>query len=184
MTLVKSQLVLNAALEDRGVGAFRMIRKQADPVAWLQDNLEVGFVGGSEVMRIALSGNNADEVAGIVNAVKKAYLEEVVNVELKRQSERHDTLKKLKNHYAEILHQRRGTLEKLAESVPSDDGLAAVEAEKADLLVSHTLWSKHSNSGWNRPKRKLCWLGGRTSEGPRLMPSARRLFRSKTGLPS
>ena len=141
-TLVKSHLVLNAALQDRSVSAYRMIREQADPIAWLQGNLEVGFVGGSEVMRIALNGKNPDEVAGVVNAVKKAYLDEVVNVDVRRKAERHGILKKHRERYTELLNERRQWLHDLAEKIPSDDGLAAVEREKAGLLVSNTLWSE------------------------------------------
>ena len=36
------------------------------------------------------------EIAGIVNAVKKAYIDEVVNVDTKQRADRHEQLKKLK----------------------------------------------------------------------------------------
>ncbi len=78
-TLVKSQLALNAALQDKEVSKYRMIREQVDPIAWLQENLKVEFIAASEVMEISLSGDNPHELAGIVNAVKKAYIDEVVN---------------------------------------------------------------------------------------------------------
>ena len=142
VALVKSQLALTAALKDRAVSAYRIIREHRDPIVWLQDNLEVEFVGGSEVMRIALSGNDPDEVAGIVNAVKKAYMEEIVNVDIKRRADRYDKLRKLKTQYENILKERRENLRKLSEAVPTDDGLVAVEREKAELLLSHTLWSE------------------------------------------
>ena len=87
LTLVKSQLALNAALQDKEVSKYRMIRQQFDPIFWLQENLKVEFLSGSEVMEISLSGDNPEELAGIVNAVKKAYMEEVVNVDLKRRTE-------------------------------------------------------------------------------------------------
>jgi polysaccharide biosynthesis transport protein len=70
--LVKSQLAVYTALQDLEVSKYRMIRNQVDPIAWLQANLEVKFLAESEVMEIALSGDDPDEVAGIVNAVKKA----------------------------------------------------------------------------------------------------------------
>ena len=72
-------------------------------------------------MEISLSGDNPEEIAGIVNAVKKAYMDEVVNVDIKRRADRHDQLKKIKDDYGELLKERRENLRKLAETVGSDD---------------------------------------------------------------
>jgi polysaccharide biosynthesis transport protein len=122
VTLVKSQLALNAAIQNETVAKYRLIRQQLDPIFWLQENLKVEFLAGSEVMEIALSGDDPEELAGIVNAVKKAYIEEVVNVDLKERTKRHDKLKKIKEQYEEMLKERRETLRKLAETVGSDQG--------------------------------------------------------------
>ena len=119
--LVKSRFALNAALQEEGVKKYRMLRDLEDPIKWLQDTLEVSFVAESELMEIALSGNLPEELAGLVNAVKKAYMDEVVNVEHKRRLERHDTLKRLSKQYADTLKGRRETLRRLAESVGSDN---------------------------------------------------------------
>ncbi len=72
-------------------------------------------------MEISLSGDDPTEITGIVNAVKKAYMEEVVNVDFKRRAARHAMLKKAKERYTTILKERRATLRKLAETVGSDD---------------------------------------------------------------
>ena len=50
-------------------------------------------------MEISLTGDDSDEVAGLVNAVKRAYMEEIVNVDIKRRADRYATLKKLKKSY-------------------------------------------------------------------------------------
>jgi len=117
--LVLSRLVLNAALKD--LSKVRLIRAQVDPIAWLQANVKVEFMTTSELMEISLSGDDAEESALIVNAVKKAYIDEVVNVDLKHRTDRHNQLKKLKVQYAAWLQERRDTLKKLAQSVGSDD---------------------------------------------------------------
>ena len=44
-------------------------------------------------MEISLSGEYPVELAGLVNAVKKAYMEEVVNVDMKKRMDRHSQLK-------------------------------------------------------------------------------------------
>src|SRR5262245_28245057 len=38
-TLVKSQMVLNAALRDGKLRDYRMVQEQVDPIAWLQNEL-------------------------------------------------------------------------------------------------------------------------------------------------
>ena len=121
MTLVKSQMVLKTALQDKEVSEYPMIREQIDPIAWLQENLIVEFIAASEVMEISLSGDDPQELAGIVNAIKKAYMDEVVNVDIKRRADRHRQLRKTKDRYTEMLKERRETLRKLAETVGSDD---------------------------------------------------------------
>ncbi len=121
LTLVKSQLVLNAALVDKSVSKYAMIRDKIDPIDWLKENLKVEFVGASEVMEISLSGDDPVEIAGIVNAVKKAYMDEVVNVDTKRRADRFAKLKQIKESYGETLKERRDRLRKNAEAVGSDD---------------------------------------------------------------
>jgi polysaccharide biosynthesis transport protein len=122
--LVRSRLVVSAALRDPRIARYQMVRERVDPVAWLQERLIVGFVGGSEVMEISLAGGNPEEVAGIVNAVVCSYTDEVVNFELKRRMDRFERLKKIKETYSESLKKRRETVRKLSESLGRGEPLA------------------------------------------------------------
>ena len=54
-TLAKSRLVLSAAPSDSKVARYAMVREQEDPIAWLQEELKIEFVAGSEVMEIYLN---------------------------------------------------------------------------------------------------------------------------------
>ncbi len=121
LTLVKSRLVLASALRDPKANRYQTVREQIDPIEWLQEKLKVEFVAGSEVMEISLAGKHPEEVAGLVNAVKKAYMDEVVNVDQRRRIERFDHLKKIRDTYTETLKKKRETMRKLAEAVGSDD---------------------------------------------------------------
>jgi capsular exopolysaccharide synthesis family protein len=156
-TLVKSQFVLNAALQvstsNGKVNACRTIQEQADPIAWLQDNLKVDFVSGSEVMEIALSGDNPRDLADIVNAVKKAYMDEVGNKDANQRSARHATLKKIKDNYAAILKDRQDTLRKLAENVGSED--RATVALRQQLAMEHQARLKHELLEVQLQKKRL-----------------------------
>ena len=141
--LVKSQLVLNCALSDKAVSKYHVVCDQIDPITWLQDNLEVRFIGDSEVMEIALSGDDPHEVAGLVNAVKKAYMDEVVNVETKRRADRHAKLRKIRENYVEILHERRERLRKLNESAAGQPRLGLAGLDRAEVLSLYNgLWTK------------------------------------------
>jgi polysaccharide biosynthesis transport protein len=121
LTLIKSRLVLNTALQDEQVSKYRMVREQDDAITWLQEKLKVEFLAGSEIMEISLSGNQPQELAGLVNAIKKGYIEEVVNVDIKRRSDRHAKLKKIKQAYTEHLKERHEHQRELAVTAGSDD---------------------------------------------------------------
>ena len=121
LNLVKSRLVLNTALQDEQVSKYRMVREHDDPITWLQEKLKVEFLAGSEIMEISLSGNQPQELAGLVNAIKKGYIEEVVNVDIKKRTDRHAKLKKIKQTYTELLKERHEHQRKLAVTAGSDD---------------------------------------------------------------
>jgi uncharacterized protein involved in exopolysaccharide biosynthesis len=125
LTLIKSRLVLDAALQDENVRKNRLVQRKKDPIMWLQDNLNVEFVPGTEVMEISLRGDNPKELAGVVNAVKKAYMDEVVNVDARRRADRHAQLKKIKQNYTAALNERRSIARELSEN-----------AERSELLPS------------------------------------------------
>jgi capsular exopolysaccharide synthesis family protein len=120
-TLVKSQLVLNAALHDDKISKYRMVAEQADPITWLKDKLGVEFVAASEVMEISLSGDDPVEIAGLVNAIQKAYMEEVVHKDTKIRAERYAKLRRIKERYGETLKDQHEMLRKLAETAGSNN---------------------------------------------------------------
>jgi len=128
--LIRSQLVLNAALRQRGVPELPSIKHRTDPIAWLQQNLEAIGLKDSEVLQISLAastGASAEDQAAIINAVVRAYMDEVVVVHTKTRTNRYDNLKKLKEQYGQMLKERRETLRKLSESVGAHESLTSQE---------------------------------------------------------
>jgi len=121
LTLLKSRFVINAALQEKGISKLQTIKEHKDPVNWLQDNLQAQFLQGSQILEISLAGEKADELAIVVNAVTRAYLEGVANEDLKQRNERHDMLKKLSLEYAETTKRGRQELRKLAQTAGSED---------------------------------------------------------------
>src|SRR5207302_638276 len=73
--LLKTRFVLNRALRAEAVSQLRVVQEQPDPVDWLETTLQVDFL--SEWMRIALVGDNPQELTIVVQSVSDAYLQEV-----------------------------------------------------------------------------------------------------------
>jgi len=165
--LVKSQLALNAALRDREVSRYRLVRDQVDPIRWLQDNLNVEFIAESELMEISLTGEDPQELAGLVNAVKKAYIDEVVNRDIKMRTARFDQLKKLRAQYGELLRERREALRKLSEPATSDDRRRVTGLERPELLsLQESLWRQRIDLQLDRARAESRLAQGRKAAGP------------------
>jgi uncharacterized protein involved in exopolysaccharide biosynthesis len=164
--LVTSKLVLVSALLDGTISRYRMLREQTDPVAWLREALEVEIIGDSEVMEIALRGDSPDEVAGLVNAVKKAYIDEIVAVETKRRADRHEQLRKIKETYQERLTERRKALRKLSQTGESDDPLRVAGLGRPELLrLRHDLWTQRGGLQLERAEAETLLVRRRKSAG-------------------
>ncbi len=115
--LIKSRLVLSVALGDHRVSQLLSIKNQIDPMAWLQHSLEVTNPKDTDILHVSLapaSGASGTDQAAIINAIVQAYLNEVVNADLKRQVNRLNLLRKLEQAKEHELHERRETLRKLS----------------------------------------------------------------------
>ncbi len=135
--LIRSPFVILEALRDPAVGQLKTIRElesnREDPVAWLQRNIRVAFPGGSEIMRVSLSGQDPQEVTQLVLAVVNAYLREVVHVEQQENRRRLDDLDRLFAQRETDLRAERGELRKLAEQ------LGAAESDTLTFKAERTL---------------------------------------------
>ena len=103
ITLLRSRLVLLKVLQKEEFSKFRTVREAPDPVQWLKDNLEVSFQNESEILVIALKGKYPAELAALVNAIRDAYMDDVVNVERQTRTSRYDQLKELNAKKVEAL---------------------------------------------------------------------------------
>jgi polysaccharide biosynthesis transport protein len=132
MALSKSRFVFKAALGQDGISKLPAIRDMTDPIDWLQRNLIMERLGDSELVEVSLLPSNrlsSQDQATLINAVVRAYLDEVVNKEQRQRMARRDTLKKLSNTYADMIKSRRDTIRKLALKVGSDEGPSGSEKE-------------------------------------------------------
>lgn len=101
VAFIKSPFVLTTALSDQAIAKCPLLAAQEDPVTWLSENLVAYFPSDGEVMSVALPHPTADgdDLRAIVNAVSKAYYDEVV---FRYRSQRVAPLQLLKESAQEI----------------------------------------------------------------------------------
>lgn len=121
VTLIKNRMVLKHAVSQPEVAKLPTIRAQVDPEEWLDEQLKVEFPGGSEVLQISLSGDRAEDLHVIVNAVVQSYKTLIVDEEKTQRSVRLSQLKDLWKKYQDDLVVKRKELRTLATSVGSSD---------------------------------------------------------------
>ena len=89
--LIKNEFVLNKALstiiDGSRISDLATIKEQKNPFQFLDDELVVSFQEGSEIIRLTMKGHNAEEIRKIVNAVQLAYMEEVIEKEIKERQD-------------------------------------------------------------------------------------------------
>lgn len=112
--LFKSRFVLDAAVRNPDVSELECIRHAEDPLAWIKERVEVGFLGDSEVLQVAMTGDNPEELATLVNAVVDAYMQEVVAVDRENHLRRKRLLETSYHHNQEQTRKKTQAFRELA----------------------------------------------------------------------
>jgi hypothetical protein len=107
MALIKSRAVLEHALEEPRIAKLETIRLQADPVVWVQKNLKVERLEGTELIRVSFTGKSTADLAELVNAVAGVYVRESHADERTRRLERLRHLQSALDRYNHFLHRER-----------------------------------------------------------------------------
>ncbi|TXT37453.1 MAG: capsular exopolysaccharide biosynthesis protein, partial [Planctomycetota bacterium] len=144
MALIKSRFVMNAALRKSNVAALSMVREQDFPVAWLEQAIQVDAHESPEILRISLTGDRPNELAEIVNAVKDAYLEEVVNAERKLRIARLNDLERIFEQTEEKVRQKEGRVNNLAQELGTGDAKALTIKQQMAMEYFAQLRREHA----------------------------------------
>jgi polysaccharide biosynthesis transport protein len=124
MAMIQSRFVLNAALRQPGISDLETIRTKAFPLEWLEDSVAVDTYNSPEILKISLEGGNADDITKIVNAVKDAYLDEVVLADRKQRITRLNELERIHGETEEKVRQKEQRVESLAKELGTGDSQA------------------------------------------------------------
>jgi capsular exopolysaccharide synthesis family protein len=133
VAIIKSRPILQAALRRPKVGGLAMVRKQADPVAWLEHDLKAAFLDKTDIIKVTLTGDDPKEVAVLVNAVQDAYLEEGVNVQRNQKQAFLEDLKVVYDASERKLRDQREEIHNLADTLKSGDSQALTAKQKMAL---------------------------------------------------
>ena len=97
INFLKSREVSEYALRIEGVKETRLLRDQSTPVDWLLEHIEVHGDFSPEFVRITLAGEHPPDLATIVDAIKDAYLDNIVYQE---RNERIQNLRRIETKFA------------------------------------------------------------------------------------
>lgn len=123
---IRSRGVVTAALRNPDVAGCRTLQEIDYPVDWLMKELNVDEQTSDEFLKISLEGEHPEDLALIVNAVKDAYMDEVVYNE---RNERIEQLRRLEKEFLEKDRKVRAAqenIDRLAESLGTGDEKIAV----------------------------------------------------------
>jgi polysaccharide biosynthesis transport protein len=124
MAMIQSRFVLNAALRQPGISELETIRTKTYPLEWLEDKITVGTYNSPEILKISLEGDNPEDITKIVNAVKDAYLDEVVLADRKQRITRLNELERIHSETEEKVRQKEQRVESLAKELGTGDSQA------------------------------------------------------------
>ena len=131
--MMVTPFVLNAALRSEGVSSLPEIRAQADPLFWLQEQLQVSFPADGEIMRVSMSTTSPAASVQLVNAVVGAYMDEVVVSERNERLQRLDNLERVHAEAESKVRNKQAELKQLAAALGTSDSDSLTVAQQSAL---------------------------------------------------
>jgi succinoglycan biosynthesis transport protein ExoP len=108
VAFVRSRFVLMAALKRPGVGELGVIKKlEKEPVEWLEKELQTDFSVAPEILRIGITGENPNDLKVLIDNIREAYRNEIVDRERKDRSDRLNFLTKKYDEYTQELRTKK-----------------------------------------------------------------------------
>jgi capsular exopolysaccharide synthesis family protein len=138
LALLKSYFVLQAAVRDPSVSGLGALAGEQDPIQWLTNRINVSFPQESEVLSISISGDeDSEELRLIVDAVARAYYDEIVNKDRTQKLGTRDVLRRSLSKLNEEIRRKMEDFQDLAKEIGSPDA-SSTDAESRLLLAEIT----------------------------------------------
>ncbi|MFL5330437.1 MAG: AAA family ATPase [Gemmataceae bacterium] len=100
--LIKSHKIMNRAIRKPNVLNLPMLQGYDDPAAFLEEKVTLEFSERSELLKVAMSGEDPAQITNIVNGVVDAFITEVDTYKQDKQ-QKYDKLLRTKNEQERIL---------------------------------------------------------------------------------
>lgn len=107
IALVRNRLVLASVLKDPRVATLPFAAQPQNAIEWLEANVNADFNLSPRLLRISMRGHDTASLTLIVDAVREAYLREVVDKQRLRELEKQKVLTKLITEYEDKLKAAR-----------------------------------------------------------------------------
>ncbi|MDO4551685.1 MAG: polysaccharide biosynthesis tyrosine autokinase [Planctomycetia bacterium] len=141
-TLIRSRIVLDTALQQPGIAQLDCLKNEKDKVDWLIQNLQVGYLGGTEILQIAISGKNPEDLVKILLAVRSAYMDQIVAQDRNMDVRRRMTLENAYNNTGKLIKRKEVQYNNLADNLGTPDSQTARYANIYALESVSTLRSQ------------------------------------------
>jgi hypothetical protein len=131
--MLKAPFVLQMALRKPEIATVGLLKDQANPLEWLEQNIVVDFPA-TEFMRISMKSGQKEDAAKIVNAVVDAFLEEVSGMEIVHHQKRQRALEKALEEMNTSIKSKMAKFRRLAEELGTSQGMNSSDStEQASL---------------------------------------------------
>jgi capsular exopolysaccharide synthesis family protein len=117
---LKSRPVIWAALKRDEVKRLNLEAREKDPVAFIEEELKVDFTENSELLTVLMNSSDPQVSLVVANAIKEAYMDEIVYRENQDRVKRVADLEKVYADAQATAKTKKKSLEKLAESLGGD----------------------------------------------------------------
>lgn len=131
--LVRSPLVLGAALQRKSISGLPLVTQQTDPLGWLQKIVTVTYPDEAEIMQINVRCEDRHVAETLADTVVDVYLKDVVYKEREEKLSRIESLKKAESETEASLRKKRGDLRLLADTLGTSDSEALTLVQKNTL---------------------------------------------------
>ena len=168
-TLIRSSIVLGTALQQPGIAQLSCLKNEKDKTDWLIKNLQVGYLGGSEILQIQIAGEKPEELVKILLAVRAAYMDQVVAVDRDMDVRRRMTLENAYKNMEKLISRKMIQYKNLSEQLGTPDSSTARYANIFALETVSSLRNQVNSllqqiTGLNRKiailKGRMTLLGG------------------------
>src|SRR5262249_54069194 len=118
---VKSRFVRQAAVSQLEPLHLAALSTKSDPVGWLEKEISADFTVAPEILRVTMKGSDPDELLLILNTVRDAYLQGIINKDRADRVSRLESLKELAAKHDAALKSQRQKLTDRAETFGARD---------------------------------------------------------------